>query len=140
MTKKTLTSFILCGFVAVFLATASAEDIYVKNKVFKGTVVGSGMTSEINLQELSKALELEYEEQNGLWKLGDYEVPGREQDGMILVTLQDLKKAGLYVKHSPDLGTIDIAIPKAKAAVAKGSGGAWGGSNKPTLVYFGASW
>ena len=53
MRKKTLTSFILFGFVALFLATASAEDIYVKNRVFKGTVVGSGMTSELNLKELS---------------------------------------------------------------------------------------
>lgn len=138
MTKKTFTSFIICGFVALFLATASAEDIYVKNKAFKGTVVGHGMTSEVSLQELSKALELEYEERSGLWRLGEFEVPGREQDGMILVTLRDLKKAGLYVKHSPDLGTIDIAVPKARAA--RGSGGTWGASNRPTLVFFGASW
>lgn len=142
MTKKSLFSILLCAFVGLMFSTGLAQDIYVKNKAYKGTVVGSGMTAEISLEELSKGLGLEFEEVNGFWQLGEYKIPGRKQDGEILVSLMDLKNAGLWVHHSPELGTIDVAVPKRKGTATARKGqpaGEWGGS-KPTLVYFGANW
>ena len=75
-------------------------------------------------------------------------VPGRKQDDTVVVFVSDLKKAGLMVRHNPELDTIDITMPKGQRTSSGESSGDrtsaaaqnWGSSNKPTLVYFGASW
>jgi hypothetical protein len=146
MTRKLLSLIFLCCLMVGLIGTALAEDIYVKNKPFKGDVIGQGMNAEISLMDIGKALDLEVVSDNGRWTLGELNLPGRELDGKIYVYLSDLKKAGLTVIHSPELGTIDISVPKGERNANKGEDDGppaadadWGG-NKPTLVYFGAAW
>ena len=148
MTKKHFRVTVLCLLVAALFSTTLAEDVYIRNKQFKGQKLGQGMSTELTLQELADGLQLEAVSDNGFWQLGDIRVPGREEDGKIFVTVRDLKKAGMVVIHSPELETIDISMPKTKRTTSEGksrkrnpqAAQSWGGGTKPTLVYFGASW
>jgi hypothetical protein len=91
--------------------SASAEDVYVKNKPFKGTTYGSGMDTELGLEALAEQLGMKFRENNGLWDLGEYTIPGRTLDGVVIVPLSALRDAGFRVMLSPDLDTIDIGGP-----------------------------
>lgn len=147
MHRTKLVSLLLALIVSL-TGFAVAEDVYVKNKPFKGEVVGHGMDTELSLPDLAEALGLEAVSENGLWQLGEAVLPGRTIDGTVFVTLKDLKSAGFKVMHSPELGTIDISQGRKKVAssttaprrkpVANNTNQSWGSG--PTLVYFGANW
>lgn len=147
MTRKFLRSIFFCLMMGALFGNSVAEEVYVKNKQFKGQTLGQGMSTELTLEELAGGLDLEAVSDNGYWILGEARVPGRIQDGKVYVNVKDLKNAGLMVIHSPELGTIDISVPKTKKSSAtstpkpkRQAAQEWGGANKPTLVYFGASW
>ena len=109
----------------------------------EGEVVGQGLSTELSLEQLATALELELVQKDGDWLLGETVVPVREQDGRLYVKLSDLRAAGFKVIHSPELGTIDVNTgkgpittgqsPQRMAEIAAGG-------SLPTLVYFGADW
>lgn len=143
MRKSLLSSLLLALFFFVGVLNATAEEVYVKNKPFEGTVVGSGMSSELDLKDLGTALGMEVTQSESQWLLGETPLNVREEDGRVLVTLSALKEAGFKVIHSPEIGTIDIntgkAVMTAKSEQKRMAEISWGGS-KPTLVYFGADW
>jgi len=148
--KQNFLRFIIpCLVLLAFTGQALAEDVYVKNKPFKGTTLGTGMSTELSLEALAKALDMTVRENNGRWILGTHSLPGRDYEGEILVPLSALKNEGFVVMLSPELGTIDITAPKESAAdkaetaedrqaAASNWGANAGGSG--TLVYFGAPW
>jgi hypothetical protein len=141
--RKSLLSSILVLFFILSAVHAWAEEVYVKNKLFEGEVVGQGLSSELNLEQLAAALELELARKDGAWLLGETVVLVREQDGRPYVKLSDLRTAGFKVIHSPELGIIDVNTGKGPIAAGQPqqrmSEIAAGGS-LPTLVYFGADW
>lgn len=151
MRKTNVLSFcltLLC--FALLLGPTSAQEIYVKNKPFKGQTLGQGKDLELSLPDLAEALGVESKQENGLWTLGDSTVPGHEVEGNIFVHISALKDAGLKVVFNSALGTVDITNNKNLAKTNNTSGqvprkgdvdaSSWGGGTGPTLVYFGASW
>jgi hypothetical protein len=144
MRKSLLCSLFLALFLCTSVLNASAEDVYVKNKPFEGTVVGSGLSSELSLKDLGTALGMEVKQSEGQWLLGETPLAVREVDGRILVSLSALKEAGFKVIRSAELGTIDIntgmGAMTAKSEQKRMAESGWGGGSKPTLVYFGANW
>ena len=145
MTRKVIGYLLLSFFFITLLGCASAEDVYVKNKLFKGRVVGTGLSTEVSLDDLATALGMKVTETNGRWNLGDVVVPGRSDEGKILVPVSALKKAGYRIIHSSDLGTLDISPPRSKTAATNKQSTAYKPMSEidnrlPTLVYFGAPW
>jgi hypothetical protein len=143
MRKSLLSSLFLVLFLFASVLNAAAEDVYVKNKPFEGTVVGRGLSSELSLKDLGTALGLEVKQNDGQWLLGETPLSVRESEGLILVTLSALKEAGFKVIHSPDLGTIDINTGKGVMTAQvehRRMAEIEAGGSKPILVYFGADW
>lgn len=134
----------------LLLSPVSAQEIYVKNKPFKGQTLGQGKDLELCLPDLAEALGVDSKQENGVWTLGDATVSGHQVNGNIFVHISALKEAGFTVVFNTALGTLDITENK-KSAQADGDSGKvprkgevdasnWGGGTGPTLVYFGASW
>lgn len=113
MTRKGLWSFLAAA--SIFLATmapASAEDVYVDNRPYKGQMTGFGMDTEFEVHELAEALKVEAVSDNGYWILGKVRVPARREKTKFYTTLRDLKAGGMIVVQTPSLETIDISEPK----------------------------
>ena len=141
--KRSIFSSFLVFFFILSVVNAWAEEVYVKNKLYEGEVIGQGLSSELSLEQLAAALELELAQKDGEWLLGETVVPVREQDGRLYIKLSDLRVSGFKVIHSPELGTIDVNTGKepitAQQPNSRMAEIAAGGS-LPTLVYFGADW
>lgn len=119
-----------------------ADDIFVRNKPYKGTVRGSGVGIEVRVDELAKALGVEAVDKGGVWEIDGLSVPSRVEEGQAFVSLNDLEEAGFRVSRSAALGTIDIhkALPKSDKPKNKAAAADWGAPTGPALVYFGAKW
>lgn len=135
--KRKIVETLLLGFLTLgVFGTATAEDVYVKNRVFEGAVIGRGLSSEVELNQLAEAVGLEVTRLNGKWKLGEMVLPGRTAAGKVFVSVSDLKDAGFQVIHLPRVGTLDISPPRAQSTAQTGEID----NRKLTLVYFGADW
>ncbi len=117
-----------------------AEEIYVRNQPYDGVAVGSGLQTEVLLDEIAKALELEAVKTDNGWTLDGKPLTVREAEGKTYVSLAELAKTGVRVQPSPQLGTIDIHQPLAEQKEpSKAAAANWGGPG-PALIYFGADW
>ena len=135
-------------FAALMLLVLSlpsfADDIFIRNRAYKGEVIKMGGDVEIELEAAAKALKAELKQDGGSWTLDGEAIQARSVDGKNFVTLESLNKAGYKVIKNPSMGTIDVH-QKAKAVAKTGdkpkrAPGNWGTKTGPTLVYFGAKW
>ncbi len=140
--KRKLSLTVAFALLLIFCLPAAAQELYVRNRPFKGDVRGSGTSALVHLNELAKALEVKVEEQDGSYLLDGHPVTVEMVEGQPYLTLSTLSKSGFRVVENSDLGTIDVYKPvaaKAPAKSASNSSSSWGASG-PTLVYFGAQW
>ena len=76
--KRSIFSSFLVFFFILSVVNAWAEEVYVKNKLYEGEVIGQGLSSELSLEQLAAALELELAQKDGEWLLGETVVPVRD--------------------------------------------------------------
>ena len=107
----------------LFCQPCFAQDVYISNHLFKGPVSESGAQMKVGLRELATALDLSFEEKDGLWVFEGSEIPqgadkgivieGKvleysEGDGGPMVNLKEFAEAaGLTYRTNSDLATID---------------------------------
>ena len=122
-----------------------ADDIFIRNRAYKGEVISIGGTVELELKAAAQALRAELEKGESSWILDGEPIETRAIEGKSFVTLDSLGKAGYKIIKNPNLGTIDVH-QKSKAVAKsgdrpKGDASDWGAINRgPTVVYFGADW
>jgi hypothetical protein len=146
---------------------AWGEQVYIRNKPFKGTVSGKGPATSVELQALVTALGLQLTEVQGNWVVtsegetaalptdasgtGQVYYQGKpiataDQGGATLVPLISTAQAlGAVARHNKDMGSIDVNLPvKAVSGTTSGPSGSgpapasFGGGYK--LINFWASW
>lgn len=136
----------LAALMLLALALPSlADDIYIRNRAFKGEVITTAGTIEIELEAAAKALKAELKQDGDSWTLDGDVIKARSVDGKNFVSLDALSEAGYKVVKNSSLGTIDVHKKAEEVADSEGkpapATGKWTAmSDKPTLVYFGASW
>lgn len=126
--------------IALLLSNAlSAQEVYVRNKPFKGEVSGLGQDQRVNLEALATAVEMELKEVEGVLLIGEGEASQGEPGQLVVngksLTLSDgdegkmvnlkafSEAAGLRYNHNRELGTVDISIPPPESKTA--GGGKW---------------
>lgn len=99
----------------VLLATALtasswAEDVYVKNKPFKGHASGSGSATMVEAKAMLKALGIsDFQIEGGQLVMGEQSVPVQSGPKGPMVSLQALTEAlGAKMVLNSGLGTIDV--------------------------------
>lgn len=118
--NRTIAALLLAGMLVSPLA---AEQVYVRNKPFKGAVSGQGASTMVELQGLAQALGLKVESVNGGWVVnqgadmagpGKVIVSGKEvqaqvQGESVLVNLKEFSEAvGARFVVNKSMGTIDV--------------------------------
>lgn len=119
-----------------------ADDIFIRNRAYKGEVITMGGTVEIELEAAAKALKAELKKNGNSWTIDGEAIQARSVEGKNFVSLDSLHKAGYKVIKNPSMGTIDVH-QKSEAVANSGEKpdpAAWGKKDGPTLVYFGAKW
>lgn len=83
-----------------------ADDLYVKNKLFKGEVQGAGQSLRVDAKVLLEKLGVsDYSIADGVLVIGEVRIPLQES----LAPLQQLADAvGAKVVVSPELNTVDV--------------------------------
>lgn len=121
-----------------------ADEIYIRNRAFKGEVITNGSSIEIELEAAAKALKAELKKDGDSWTLDGDAIPARLVEGKNFVALDALSEIGYKVVKNSSLGTIDVHQKSVASDAAKkpaSEAGSWSKvSDKPTIVYFGADW
>lgn len=101
---------LLLTLVLLSLLPLAAEELWVRNRPFKGQVEGKGASLKVDLDALLKALELKANIQGNDVIFGDFKVPIETNSaGTRMVLLRDMATgAGLRIRKNPDLGTVDV--------------------------------
>lgn len=110
---------------------APAQELFVRNRPFKGPTVGLGSELSLSLPDLAEALEVSLEEGEQGWILGGEPIKTRTDGGQVWVRLEDLPQNLVQIERSQALGTLDIYLREATQST---SGDDWGSDS--TLVYF----
>ncbi|MGE0493350.1 MAG: hypothetical protein AB7S38_29350 [Vulcanimicrobiota bacterium] len=130
--------------LALLLLTipAGAEELFVRNRPYKGEVRGGGTSAQVRIDELAAALELELEHQNGVYSYQGTTLTTETIGEFAYIRLSDLKPLGVKVVPNPDLGTIDVYVAQADkpapAGQAQPAAADWGSG--AVVVHFGAPW
>lgn len=121
---------------ALLAAGVSAEDLYVKNKLFKGATTGSGTAIAAHAESLLKALGVtDYRLQGMTLVMGDKSLPLIEGPDGPMVGVQDLVKAiGGKMVVSKELGTIDVFQSTEKMADSAPAGNSTSAAKKPAVI------
>ena len=134
--------------LSLMCASAQAQELYFRNKPFKGPRVGSWEQVMVGLKEAAEAFELPISEENGAYLVGEVSetaaTPGQvvvngklvsSQPGETgpLVNLKELAAAAeLSYKPNKDLGGIDVTKPVAKGG--KSSTGVFYTEGEPNYI------
>jgi hypothetical protein len=112
----------LASLVALLVTTASADELWVSNQPFPGTVRGSGQDMMVELRMFIKVMRIEADDQGDIVIIGGFPIPVEEFQGIRFVHLRDMvDAAGLRISASPDLGTVDVR----RASAGTGYKGEW---------------
>lgn len=118
MMKKILAIALLL----LLVQSSWADELWVRNRPFKGAVRGSGNDIQVELAVFLKTLELEAEDQGDVVIVGGFPIPVDAASGVRLVPLRDMvDAAGLKIHKNAALGTIDVRV----ASAGEGSRGDW---------------
>ena len=148
MLPKNLACFLLVLFL---VSPGFAEDLYVKNRLFKGQVSKTDGKLWVELTPFARAIKwkLKGDAQSGflLSEDGEGELPGAgkvvvagkevasQDSGSTMVSLDEIAPLiGARVVPNRDLGTIDVAMVKKKGSVKSGPAGI--GSSPYTLIEY----
>lgn len=148
MLKKIIGCFLLVLFL---VSIGYAEDLYVRNRLFKGQVSKINGKLWVELAPFAKAIKwkLTGDSQSGyaLSETSSKELPGAgkvtvggtevssQDDGVFLVSLDEIAPIiGAKVVLNRELGTIDVAMVKKKGSVKAGPPGI--GSSPYTLIEY----
>lgn len=132
MTRRLLILSIV--FIVGLSSVASADQIYVSNKAFKGRVFGVGSEIRLALPDLAKALNYRVEHNDVGWMLSGRPISVTEESQVVWVRLEDLPKDLVRVVLNKDFRTIDLYRVMDDGPLEA----AWGGEG--TLLVFGTSW
>lgn len=131
---KSLGAVVIC----LLLANAAfAQDLFVRNKPYKGEKKGRAPEIVVRLDEVAKALDMPAAKAETGWTLNGVSVPTTEEGGTVYIKLSDLTLAGAQVTHNKDFNTIDVNRPVASGAAAAGGDateGSW------VMVHWTAPW
>lgn len=146
--------WLTCALLVLALAcSAAAEQVFVRNKPYKGTVQGSGAQIQVELGAFVEALGMALTERNGNWVIAAAGETPAAPDGLtgkIIYAGQPLADApqgaatvvpmrllaeavGAKVVVNQDLGTVDVYAPKPDRPAAAADAGNPG---YPTLIFF----
>ncbi|MCE7871222.1 hypothetical protein DYH09_12695 [bacterium CPR1] len=139
---------------------AWGEQVYIRNKPFKGAVSGKGPATAVELQALVAALGFQLTEVQGNWVVtaegetaalptdasgtGQVYYQGKpiataDQAGATLVPLIPTAQAlGAVARHNKDMGSIDVNLPVKSVSSTGSSPASSGGGTR--LINFWASW
>jgi thiol-disulfide isomerase/thioredoxin len=125
----------LVAFLVLLALQASASDVYISNSPFKGKTLGVGSEMRLGLLDVGEALNLAVKETDGQWSIGGFDVETTSEEGVVLISIQDLPTEVVRVVISEELQTVDIykvqMLDEQPAATWAGEG---------TLVLFYADW
>ncbi|MEW6284257.1 MAG: hypothetical protein AB1758_36925, partial [Candidatus Eremiobacterota bacterium] len=123
-------------FISILLlavgAEAAADQLFVRNKPFKGVVVGNGDQMYVELEALTRAVDMQIVVFNGASVIGtppDQVEPGTvvvnkevvpsrpgPQAGQVLVSLKDFARVTrCKLNVNPALKTVDLYLPSSSA-------------------------
>ena len=123
---------------ALLAAGVSAEDLYVKNKLFKGATAGSGTAIAAHAESLLKALGVTgYRLEGMTLVIGEKSLALSEGPDGPMVGVQDLAKAiGGKMVVSKELGTIDVfqSTEKMAGSAEVAVAGSPSAEKKPAVV------
>ena len=133
---KKLCQIVLATALSISLGTAVfAQDIYIKNKLYKGPSSGSGSSMMVGVESFLKALKVsDFEIKDGKLMISGETADVQAGDTESMIALDKLSDLlGLKVIANKDLGTIDVYKGKGKMANSAGRGSK---ANKslPTVV------
>lgn len=148
--------------VALLTSAAWCEQVYIRNKPFKGAVAGKGAQTTVDLASLVQALGMTLTEVNGNWVVttgGEAAAlpdgaTGTQQlyfQGKSIATLTEggatmvaiiptAQALGAVAKHNKDMGSIDVNLPVAQVANAASGPSQSFSSSQYKMVHFWASW
>ncbi len=136
-TRLLLGGLVLCLLLTGGVTPATAQDLYVSNRPFKGEVSKAGSGLMVEIEPLAKALKLDISVVGSEVKIKDRSIPVTvSPNGKNLVVLEQFAAAaGLTVRKNPDFGHIDVyantAAPSGDWAETEvASDGASGGGGK----------
>lgn len=94
------------------------DDIYVKNRLYKGPSSGSGSAIKVGVKSIFKALKVsDYKVEGNTVTVGDKSATADAGDAEPMILLSDLKMlVGAKVIVNKELGTIDVYKDGSKAA------------------------
>lgn len=151
--------WIACLALAALLTSpAWCEQVYIRNKPFKGAVAGKGPQTTVDLASLVQALGMTLTQVNGNWVVTGAgqtaSLPeGATQDGMqlyyqgkaigkmseggatmvpLIATAQSL---GAVAKHNKDMGSIDVNLPVGQMTAAEPRPASSGSSSTSTSSF-----
>jgi hypothetical protein len=134
--------WIACLVLAVVLTgQALCEQVYVRNKPFKGAVAGAGPSTTVDLATLVGALGFTLTEMNGNWVVtGAGETPAlpteaapdarqvyfkgksiltaTEGGASMVPVISTAQALGAVAKHNKDMGSIDVNLPVGQMTAA----------------------
>lgn len=104
------------------LSSGLAEDLWVRNRPFRGAVLGDGSEMLVQMDLFLQALEVEADDQGDVVVIGGFPITVQEQRGTRFVHLRDVvDAAGLRLSRNPAMNTVDVRHPSA----GTGSRGNW---------------
>lgn len=112
----------------VLAMSASAQDLYVSNRPFKGEVVKAGNSLQVEVEPLLQALKLNAKVEGGAVKVGDKSVTVTQSpSGKNMVSLAEFAAAAnLTVRKNADFGHTDVYANTTAPA------GSWGNDTAST--------
>lgn len=101
---------VLTGGMLLCLACGlGAEELWIRNQLFKGTVQGSGNALMVELEPFAKELNIEFEDQGHTIVVSGFPIAIEQMGSRRLVSLRDIvDAAGLRLTRNSELGTIDV--------------------------------
>lgn len=107
---------------AAFMLPSAADELWVSNQPFPGSVRGSGQDMMVELRMFVQVMNIEADDQGDVVVIGGFPIPVEESDGVRYVHLRDMVDAArLKISTNPELGTVDVR----RASAGTGYKGEW---------------
>jgi thiol-disulfide isomerase/thioredoxin len=112
-----------------------AQDVFVGNQPYEGTVLGTGSDLRVTLNELAEALDFEVKQGDAGWLISGFPVKTVQENGKLWVKVEDVPEPLVRVVRSQALNVVDLYRNNNLQDTPPTTWGLEG-----TLVYFYTDW